>query len=84
MIIHVVDYSNPHHEEQKRLTNELLEELGVKDTPMIYAYNKADLTDAEYPQIRDNEIWLSAKKRTGILELSRMIKSNDFYGLRAV
>lgn len=78
VIINVVDYSNPHHEEQKRLTNELLEELGVKDTPMIYAYNKADLTDAEYPQIRDNEIWLSAKKRTGILELSRMISQMIF------
>ena len=73
VIIHVIDYSHPYWKEQKELTSQLLEELGVKDTPVIYAYNKTDLTNEEYPQKFENEIWLSAKKRKGIQELAEMI-----------
>lgn len=73
VIIHVIDYAHPYWEEQKQLTSQLLEELGVKDTPVIYAYNKTDLTGEEYPRTSDNEIWLSAKRRKGIQELAEMI-----------
>lgn len=40
LLIHVVDTSNPNYEAYIETTNQVLNELGVKDTPMIYAYNK--------------------------------------------
>lgn len=78
LLIHVIDYSNPHYEEQKRLTNQILQELGVNDIPMIYAYNKADQTEVQFPTIKNDEIYLSAKQRIGLTELTQMISDHIF------
>ena len=43
LLIHVVDTTNENYETCIETTNQVLRELGVKDTPMIYAYNKIDL-----------------------------------------
>ena len=42
LIIHVVDGSNPKFLNQINATNKVLEELGVTDIPVIYAFNKID------------------------------------------
>ena len=78
LLIHVLDVSNPNYEEHCRLTNEILTAIGVIDIPMIYAYNKADQTEMNYPVVENNRIYLSAKKRTGIRELLDLIKVNIF------
>lgn len=78
LLIHVIDYSNPHHEIQRKLTNQILQDLGTTDIPMIYAYNKADQTDVEFPMIKDDEIYLSAKQRIGITELTQLISDHIF------
>lgn len=78
LLIHVIDYSNPHHEIQKKLTNQILHELGATDIPMIYAYNKADQTDAHFPMIKNDEVYLSAKQRMGLTELAQMISDHIF------
>lgn len=73
LLIHVLDYSNPNHEEQKRLTNEILNDIGIEGIPVIYANNKADLIEAKYPLTQQNCVYLSAKKRTGLNELTQLI-----------
>ncbi|WP_102272653.1 GTPase HflX [Cytobacillus massiliigabonensis] len=78
LLIHVLDYSSPHHEEQKRLTNEILREIGIEGIPIIYANNKADLTEAEYPFRQQNCVYLSAKNRLGLNELTQLISQEIF------
>ena len=47
-LLHVVDLSHPEFQTQIEITNKVLDELGVKETPMIYVYNKADLVEDEF------------------------------------
>ncbi len=55
-LIHVVDSSNPFHEQQIQTTNNILNEIGALNIPMIYIYNKTDLireniTNTHFPSI---------------------------------
>lgn len=43
LIIHIIDSSSPYIDKQIEVTEEVLSELGCKDIPMLYCYNKADL-----------------------------------------
>ncbi|MET3699646.1 GTP-binding protein HflX [Bacillus oleivorans] len=73
LLIHVVDYSSPYYQEQINVTNKTLKEMGIDHIPMIYAFNKSDLTDVEFPLKEGNRLYLSAKEGTGIDELVDMI-----------
>ena len=42
ILLHVVDASNPHREEQMVVVYETLRDLGCGDTPVILVYNKMD------------------------------------------
>ena len=56
LLIHVVDASNEKFLNQIETTNKVLSEVGVKDIPIIYAFNKIDKVadylyiPKEYPQ----------------------------------
>src|SRR5690606_5364432 len=50
LLIHVVDFSNPEYERLIKITNETLKDIGITDLPVIYAYNKSDLTDYPVPK----------------------------------
>ncbi|MBP3040431.1 GTPase HflX [Bacillaceae bacterium Marseille-Q3522] len=78
LLVHVIDASNPLHEEQKNLTNKVLEEIGVHDIPIVYAYNKADLIKGDKPLINEPSVLLSAKKRSGIDDLTEQISKYIF------
>ena len=78
LLIHVVDYSDPRHQKLMEVTNQTLADIGVKDTPVIYAFNKADLTEIEVPQVFHDTVYLSAKRKTGISELARLIAKHVF------
>lgn len=78
VLIHVVDYSNPFHEEQIKLTNKILGDIGVKDIPVIYAYNKIDLTDEVNPENQGNHIYISAKSKEGIDKLTELVRELAF------
>lgn len=43
LILHVIDVSDPHREAKIREVEAILDELGVQNTPKIYAFNKVDL-----------------------------------------
>jgi GTPase len=78
LLIHVVDYSNPNYEHLMDITNETLKKIGVKDIPIIYAYNKSDLVDMNIPAVQSDGIFLSAKEKIGIPELIQLIRKEVF------
>lgn len=80
LLLHVVDYADENYKKHIAVTEETLRELGAGDIPVIYVYNKADLCMEELPQIRDNRIFMSAKKGEGMQELFDMILNNLYAG----
>lgn len=76
VLIHMVDYSDPNYNDQIRVTEETLEELGASDIPTVYVYNKADrcMEDSKLPIIEKDRIYISAKKRLGIDEVLTMVE----------
>lgn len=78
LIVHVVDYANPHYKEQIELTNNLLMELGVESVPMIYAYNKTDVVDNRQPENNKNHVYISAKNNWGMDDFIRKISQQVF------
>lgn len=78
LLIHVVDYAHPEFEKHIETTLHTLEEIGVKEIPTIYAYNKADLTETPIPRVQGDHIYLSAKQQRGIDELTQLIQQHVF------
>ena len=76
MILHVVDASNPDMDGQMHIVYETLRNLGVKDKPVITAFNKQDLV-AEPEACRDLKadrvVKISAKHGQGLPELLNVI-----------
>lgn len=77
LLLHIVDMAHPEHVAQTKITNKVLEELGVKETPMIYVYNKCDLADESVSPDQEN-IKISAKTGENLSELLDMVKSHIF------
>ena len=75
LLLHVIDFSDPHYKEHMRTTSETLKELEAGEIPVIYVYNKADLVPGyeELPKLEENGIYMSAKKRSGLKELTELI-----------
>lgn len=78
LLIHVVDYSNPEFSRMLDITHETLREIGISDIPVIYAYNKSDLTEQSIPEVQGDIVYLAAKPRVGITELIDEIRSRVF------
>lgn len=51
VIIHVIDITHPNAAEQTETVNQVLEELGADDKPVIAALNKIDQLDAAAPPL---------------------------------
>lgn len=75
LLIHVVDASNSNYEAYIETTNQVLNELRVKDTPMIYAYNKVDLNKYGFIVPIEPYVFISAKERIGLDQLETVISS---------
>jgi GTP-binding protein HflX len=78
LLIHVVDVSHPEHPKQMETTLKTLQSIGVENIPTITAYNKADRTPIHHPNIHDDTLYLSAKQRWGIDELTQLIRKHLF------
>ncbi|MCL2355134.1 MAG: GTPase HflX, partial [Oscillospiraceae bacterium] len=73
VIIHVVDYSNSNYEKQIEVTNNTLAEIGAQDIPIVYAYNKCDLTENKKYGVSENKVYMSARTKAGIEDLIDLI-----------
>lgn len=88
LLLQVVDYSDQHYREQIAVTNRTLKELGAAGIPMLYVYNKADLSfqggvtaDGCFA-VSGDKIYLSAKKRIGMEALLSLIEEKLAGGYR--
>lgn len=82
LLLHVVDYADENYKKHMEVTKETLKELGAGDIPVIYVYNKADLCMDELPRIKENRIYMSAKRGDGMEALFTMILQNLYAGCR--
>lgn len=77
MILHVVDASNPQVDEQMYIVYETLQNLEVKNKPIITAFNKQDKLEGK-PILRDfkadHVVRISAKTGEGLNELQSVIE----------
>lgn len=55
LLLHLVDLSHPHYENQIRQVNNTLADLGLKDAPQILVFNKVDrvLHEAEIKRVQE-------------------------------
>lgn len=78
LLINVVDASDPNMIQMIRTTQNVLNEIGIKNTPMITAYNKADKSERNYPQIKGSNILYSATDPKSITTLANLITKRIF------
>ena len=62
ILLHVVDISHPQYEDQMKVVNNTLNELGCSDKPMITVFNKMDLYEE-----RTFDEWLDPEVKEGLL-----------------
>ncbi|HYW94087.1 MAG TPA: GTPase HflX, partial [Bacteroidales bacterium] len=69
LLVHVVDISHPNFEEQVKVVNQTLQEIGVADKPMIMVFNKIDA----YAYVRkdDDDLTPPEKENMTLDELKR-------------
>lgn len=72
LLVHVIDASNPNYETQMKVTNQVLNEIGVKDIPMVYAYNKMDVCENVLIH-NDDAVYMSATNDQTLDELINAI-----------
>lgn len=66
LLLHVIDSSSSYCETQIQTTQDVLEELGVKDTPMIYVYNKVDKDRYAFLQPQEPYVFISVKDKINL------------------
>ena len=74
VLLHVIDISNPEWEEQARVVDELIRQLGAESTPCIRVYNKCDAYFGILPHGED-VVCLSAKSGEGADALVKKLAS---------
>ena len=73
LLLHVIDVSNPEWEEQARIVDDLIRELGADSIPCIRAYNKCDVAFG-FQRREENAVSLSARTGEGVADL---LAAND-------
>ena len=83
ILLHVIDISNPEWEEQARVVDELIAQLGAQATPCIRVYNKCDAYIGILPHGEDL-VCMSAKSGEGADMLVQMLSERLDRGRRRV
>ncbi|WP_309088314.1 GTPase HflX [Domibacillus sp.] len=78
VLVHVIDVSSPQFETMIDITEKTLADIGAENMPVVYVYNKADRAGVEYPQTAGDSVYISAKERAGISELTNKLKEHLF------
>ena len=83
VLLHVIDISNPEWEEQARVVDELIRQLGAESTPCIRVYNKCDAYFGILPHGEDI-VCISARSGEGAAELTKKLSDMLDRGKRHV
>lgn len=80
MLLHVVDYADPHYQDMMAVTEATLADIGIHDVPTIIIDNKADLRpDTTYPEmVGDSELIFSARDQRSLQKLAELIEAKLF------
>ena len=78
LVLHVVDASDPDHEDKKKVVLQVLGEIGAADHTRLTVYNKMDLLglDVDFPVLTSNELMVSAVNGDGLDRLIDEIVAN--------
>lgn len=66
LLLHVIDSADPHRDDHIAVVDKLIGKLAKPETPVLYAYNKADLVSLEDILVGENIIPISAKAGAGM------------------
>ncbi len=81
ILVVVSDVNDPEVPEHIEVTKSVIADLGASDKPVIYVYNKCDLSDdTAARQLGDNSVALSSKKGDGVDILLSMIEAEVHRG----
>lgn len=75
LLLHVIDASDPDWRQHIADVEEVLEEIGAEEIPVIKVFNKIDLIEGASPRVELGEdglprrVWVSAKTEAGLEEL---------------
>ena len=83
VLLHVIDISNPEWEEQARVVEDLIRQLGAEGTPCLRVYNKCDAYFGILPHGED-VVCISAKSGEGTDALVRKLSALLDRGKRQV
>jgi GTPase len=79
LVLHVINSTHPHLEEQRQVGEKVLADLGVDADNVIEVYNKADLS-ASRPHSNGRSVTLSALTGDGMEGLIRLIRDRELAG----
>ncbi|MEE8367187.1 MAG: GTPase HflX [Thermoanaerobaculia bacterium] len=72
VVLHVIDRSHPQWEDQKKVAEEVLTDLGIATDVIVCVFNKSDRLGETVPA-NGEDFWISALNGTGIEELKAEI-----------
>jgi len=78
LLVHVIDGSDPHHQDRFRQVEDVLEEIGASEVDSIRVYNKSDRACDEHHRelaaTENAQLWVSAKTGEGVQALKEAIR----------
>jgi len=79
LLLHVIDASDPHHEDRRRQVETVLEEVGAAEVPCLQVYNKTDQAPTDFASEPDGsepaKLCVSATTGEGITELRAAVRA---------
>ena len=77
LLLHVIDASDPHHEDRTRQVETVLAEIGAADVPTLRVYNKSDkaAASAELGSSTSTKVCVSARTGTGLDQLRDEVRA---------
>ena len=84
LLLHVIDASNPEWQEQARIVDELIRELGAETIPCIRVYNKCDVAFTAQQERESDAVYISARTGEGIPALLEAVDKKLDKGTKRV
>ena len=79
LLLHVIDASDPHHEDRRHQVETVLEEIGAAEVPCLRVYNKLDRAPADFDRELDSpetsRLRVSAATGSGLAALRETIRA---------